>query len=564
MRLSVAAAALLAAHAISCAGGEEETKTTASSSSIEQQHHQQRHQRQDVLSTEASFVRSSHNRRSGNNELDFTGRQQKEQQQQQQEECIPTNGSILTNSGLKDLNNQDDRTTTSGSSSSSSLAAERQEIDDTARSSGSNDFVGILSCGFGQYCRESSESSLGGFCADLDADTEDGSDDTTAAAISSASSRRASSSRASSRFPQEQQLVRGHRSLHAQRQRQDQVVGRLTVLQLADLFCNRPDESGLVLDCDCNDMDFENNTGTLSCYVGPGCTELDTGCDSGSGGLSAESGGALDFARTVEQFDHCTTEVFTANITTESLYEYTSCYTQTMPQSNYTFSYCTDFAFNAIDGPTCDIEIDGVKCNSCDIAIGAGVTYGENCEVFDCTNTFLNYAGDRCGAFTEPTLRYVSITEYLYDAFWPCPSGGCNLCGDGGRMTTGFENFTYTTQFLNVTDTFYCYDVNYQALTGGLYGTSYCSTLPGVVQDVCGCSNPSQPSTPTDDSSNNQPQPQPGPPSEAPTDDSELSPSTAARTGFQLSMSGDGGWGTRLAISSIGSFVLWSVLSINI
>mmetsp|Transcript_19534 Transcript_19534/g.47155 ORF Transcript_19534/g.47155 Transcript_19534/m.47155 type:complete len:561 (+) Transcript_19534:42-1724(+) len=560
MRLSVAA--LLAAHA-TCAGGEEETKTTASSSSIEQQHHQ-RHQRQDVSSTEASFIRSSHNRRSGNNEPDFTRRRQEEQQQQQQQqgECIPTNGSILTNSGLKDLNNQDDRTTSSGSSSYSSLAAEEHEKDDTAR--GSSDFVGILSCGFGQYCRESSESSLGGFCVDLDASFEDGSDDATATTISSTSSRRSSSSRLSNRFPrQEQQLVRGHRSLH-QQQRQDQVVGRLTVLQLADLFCNRPDESGLVLDCDCNDMDFENNTGTLSCYVGPGCTELDTGCDSGSGGLSAESGGALDFARTVEQFDHCTTEVFTANITTESLYEYTSCYTQTMPQSNYTFSYCTDFAFNAIDGPTCDIEIDGVKCNSCDIAIGAGVTYGENCEVFDCTNTFLNYAGDRCGAFTEPTLRYVSITEYLYDAFWPCPSGGCNLCGDGGRMTTGFENFTYTTQFLNVTDTFYCYDVNYQALTGGLYGTSYCSTLPGVVQDVCGCSNPSQPSTPTDDSSNNQPQPQPGPPSEAPTDDSELSPSTAARTGFQLSMSGDGGWGTRLAISSIGSFVLWSVLSINI
>ena len=131
-------------------------------------------------------------------------------------------------------------------------------------------------------------------------------------------------------------------------------------------------------------------------------------------------------------------------------------------------------------------------------------------------------------------------------------------------MTTGFENFTYTTQFLNVTDTFYCYDVNYQALTGGLYGTSYCTTLPGIVQSVCGCSNPSQPSTPTEDVSNGQPQPQPGPPSEAPADDSESPPSAATKTGKQLNLSRDRGWGTRLAISSIGSFVLWSILSKNI
>ena len=269
-----------------------------------------------------------------------------------------------------------------------------------------------MSCGLGQYCRESSESSLGGFCVDLDADSEDGSDDATATTVSSSSSRRASRV-VSNRFPQEQQLIRGgHRSLHYQRQ--DQVVGKLTVLQLADLFCNRPDESGLVLDCDCNDMDFENNTGTLSCYVGPSCTELDTGCDGGSGGLSAGSGGALDFARTVEKFDHCTTEVFTANITTESLYEYTSCYTQTMPQSNYTFSYCTDFAFNAIDGPTCDIEIEGVKCNSCDIAIGAGVTYGENCEVFGKYSMKRRTCRQRCFAF----ICLLFFQSYSITNFW--------------------------------------------------------------------------------------------------------------------------------------------------
>ena len=390
MRLSIAAAALFAAHA-TCARGEKGTLASASSSSSSSSSSvEQQRQRQGVSSTKASFVRSPNNRRGGINERPSSTKSRKKGQQQwQQEECIPTNNGILTTNGSKRPNNQDGRTTyTSVPPSSSALAAEGQGKDDSASSSssssggdgdgGGSDFVGILSCGLGQYCRESSESSLGGFCVDLGADFGDESEDATITTMSSSRSRR--TSRVSNRFPQEQQLVRGHRSLHDQRQ--EQVVGRLTVLQLADLFCNRPDESGLILDCDCNDMDFENNTGTLSCYIGPSCTEWKTGCDGGSGGLSAESGGALDFARTVEKFDQCTTEVFTANITTESLYEYTSCYTQTMPQSNHTFSYCTDFAFNAIDGPTCDIEIEGVKCNSCDIAIGAGVTYGENCEVF--------------------------------------------------------------------------------------------------------------------------------------------------------------------------------------
>lgn len=129
-------------------------------------------------------------------------------------------------------------------------------------------------------------------------------------------------------------------------------------------------------------------------------------------------------------------------------------------------------------------------------------------------------------------------------------------------MTTGFENFTYTTQFLNVTDTFYCYDVNYQALTGGLYGTSYCQSLTNVVRDVCGCSggdlpNPS-PSYPTSTT----PGSQPGTgPSAAPPDESLSSSST--QTLISLKKLGRD-WGTTATISAIGSFVIWSVLSTTI
>jgi hypothetical protein len=90
-------------------------------------------------------------------------------------------------------------------------------------------------------------------------------------------------------------------------------------------------------------------------------------------------------------------------------------YKQNMPDSNYVFEYCTDFTFDATNGAKCEIEVDGVKCNSCDIAIAGGKDYSENCEVFDCENTVINYIGDRCGTFANPTLLIESELNYLYE-----------------------------------------------------------------------------------------------------------------------------------------------------
>jgi hypothetical protein len=85
-----------------------------------------------------------------------------------------------------------------------------------------------------------------------------------------------------------------------------------------------------------------------------------------------------------------------------------------MPATGYVFEYCTYFSFDAASGPQCEIEVDGVTCNSCEIAVGGGETYQENCEVFDCTNTAIRYAGDRCGVFANPTLLIESELGYLY------------------------------------------------------------------------------------------------------------------------------------------------------
>jgi hypothetical protein len=125
---------------------------------------------------------------------------------------------------------------------------------------------------------------------------------------------------------------------------------------------------------------------------------------------------------------------------------------------------------------------------SSDIAVGGGAEYGENCEVFDCSNTVSAYKGDRCGAFSTPTLRSMALVEYLYSAHWPCYNG-CNLCGEAGRVTMGTNNFTYPSQFLKSNVTIQCYDLQYDALTGGLSQGDYCLTLPPMMGDLCGCEN---------------------------------------------------------------------------
>jgi hypothetical protein len=160
--------------------------------------------------------------------------------------------------------------------------------------------VGVLSCGLGRYCLESSDSSTGGYCV-------------------------------------------SNKSQMPGRRRQ-QVVGRMSIIELADLFCNRPEETGLTVDCNCT-VDFSNFSGEFSCSFGPDCTEVLNGC--------AE-----------ETIPLCSTEFLDATLVGADSYNYTSCYTQLLPLSNEQFTYCTDFGYTKTDGPTCDIEVEGVRCNS--------------------------------------------------------------------------------------------------------------------------------------------------------------------------------------------------------
>jgi hypothetical protein len=165
--------------------------------------------------------------------------------------------------------------------------------------------VGVLACGYGQYCAESSKSALGGYCA-----------------------------------PQS-----GLESTKLPGRRRQQVVGRLSIIELADLFCNRPTETGLTVDCNCT-VDFANFSGEFSCYFGPDCTNINTGCGED------------------DTFPLCSTEQLDATLEGPTSYSYTSCYTQTLTGTSETFSYCADFSYSEDVGPACDLEVEGVACNS--------------------------------------------------------------------------------------------------------------------------------------------------------------------------------------------------------
>jgi hypothetical protein len=340
--------------------------------------------------------------------------------------------------------------------------------DDTMRieckpSSSSDPYdFGLLYCGVDRHCKESPYSSLGGYCMDSIIKENE----TTTTTNHNIMSRR-----------------------RRRRRRREQVVGQRTFFEIAELFCNESSSSELV-SCDCSQLDFDESKGELTCYLGPYCGYYESGCTTNENTIGGENEADYD------SFSVCLSETFTGKAEDKLSYSYTSCYNQTMPATGYGFKYCTDFTFDVIYGPTCDIQVDGISCNSCEVSIGGGVEYGENCEVFDCSNTKINYQADRCTLFSDPVLRQVSFSNYLYESKWPCPNGGCNICNkdDGNaRMTNAINgNFTYSSPFFEDKNvTLNCYGAMYDGMRGAFSDSSYCEAFQSVVQEPCGCESSS-------------------------------------------------------------------------
>jgi hypothetical protein len=57
-------------------------------------------------------------------------------------------------------------------------------------------------------------------------------------------------------------------------------------------------------------------------------------------------------------------------------------------------------------------------------------------------------------------------------------------------MTIGTNNFSYPSLYLKTNVSIQCYDLQYDALTGGLSQGDYCQTIPPLVEELCGCESP--------------------------------------------------------------------------
>jgi hypothetical protein len=106
--------------------------------------------------------------------------------------------------------------------------------------------VGVLSCGNEKYCVESEESSLGGVCADNDINNDHNTDGRPADDIVEAF---------------------GPRRL--------QLIGNLTVLELAAVLCNSTQFE--YYSCEC-ELDYAASVGTFSCFSNERCSFLESGC----------------------------------------------------------------------------------------------------------------------------------------------------------------------------------------------------------------------------------------------------------------------------------------------
>jgi hypothetical protein len=117
-----------------------------------------------------------------------------------------------------------------------------EECDPTTTSPEGGPDIGVLSCGHGKYCMESTKSSLGGYCAAAVEDEEQS---------------------------------------HQSQQRLLQVVGNRTVIELVYQLCYTDTFSYYTCDCSIN---VNTSTGTFSCVGQERCAYQYSGC-SGDGGV---------------------------------------------------------------------------------------------------------------------------------------------------------------------------------------------------------------------------------------------------------------------------------------
>lgn len=158
------------------------------------------------------------------------------------------------------------------------------------------------------------------------------------------------------------------------------------------------------------------------------------------------------------------------------------------------FSVCIDIKGAAgIPSSECEMEVDGIRCNSCSVISYEGMTEEMGMGVlYNCSNTVIgdNGPGDNTYQLLEDTISY-----FIYQSL-PCP-GGCDLCGGSNEFMTN-PNGKFASEFLSDGKEDRCLDANLDAMTGRQSLTNeQCQAVKDIAREPCGCKNPNPPAAPS-------------------------------------------------------------------
>lgn len=297
--------------------------------------------------------------------------------------------------------------------------------------------VGILGCGQGRYCLESAlvstaehsiESSLGGVCVEMP-------DESTVDILDTLM----------------QQGPQGSRRLQA---------NDTTIIDDMYEICYG-NFSGPSIICDCQGVDKEAYSGSLSCQYQELCANLNSICD--------------------DIVTFCYTVTYELSVSAPYMGGFQIQHDFTVPNV-FKYSYGVSYA-GTPEPDGCTIAFDGTQCNSCAFSQITNEGSGEpaECVAFDCSNTDLGLVDTLCDDYTIVELI---IADYLLYGSLPC-ADGCNLCGPGGYVTDTETNFTFPSG-----ETYACGLVEQAAQAGFFAGTTpdMCVVLPPLVEVTCGCS----------------------------------------------------------------------------
>lgn len=188
--------------------------------------------------------------------------------------------------------------------------------------------------------------------------------------------------------------------------------------------------------------------------------------------------------------------------------------------SPYDFSYCASFSSSEGDGasnvtasndstsPSCEMEVDGVLCDSCSLVENEDryFSFGfinKMDIIYDCGNTVIGTNGP--GNLTTYEILDDTFSYFIYKSL-PC-QGGCDLCGvegDGGQKSEFMtvRDGRFASEFWKNGTEEMCFDAQLDAMINKqILDSEECQAVRDSAREPCGCKNPN-PSPPVSETSN--------------------------------------------------------------